>query len=421
MRDSVAQREVPRNEEERPWPVKCVETARFAAVRSAHSAHLVYEKVCKQNASMTKVLKSRRGTCDAMSLLSFVMLANASVDNRYMNELKERVRRLESSDISGSTAITGPSYATTLTQRPLHELHQPAYDHGQYGTTSRPTVGTSIPQLPTPGTQGDDDSNAIDALGTVSSLESDTSQFGRSSTLAFVSNILNVTNVSATSPRERPASAQNAESHTGLDSLESLRNRESTDFLLPPRRIADNLLNCYWEFIHPLFPMLHKSTFLEQYARLWEPMAPGNSVQAEEVHDTVFHSILNVVFALGCQFTKLIDQSRTTATANDFYQRSRRLLAFDIFDSGHLHLVQALLITGVYLQTTTFVARYRNVVGFAIRVAYGLGLNKPQTMSEHLTQLDVEMRRRIWHTCVSLDRSVSFSTALLATCSREIG
>ena len=338
-----------------------------------------------------------------------------------MNELKERLRRLESRDNSSSPATAGPSCATTLTQRPLPELHRPTCDQEQHGNISRSIGGSSIPRLPTSVTQDDDDSDIIDALGTVSSLESDTSQFGSSSTLAFVSNILNITTASATSTGERRASSQTAESHAGLDGLERLRNRDSTDFLLPSRQIADNLLNCYWEFIHPLFPMLHKTSFLEQYARLWEPMAQGDSVPAEEVHDMVFYSILNVAFALGCQFTTLIDQNSTTAAANDFYQRSRRLLAFDIFDSGHLQLVQALLITGVYLQTTIFVARYWNVVGFAIRVAYGLGLNKPQKMSKQHSQLDVEMRRRIWHTCVSLDRSVSVSAALYATCLMQIG
>lgn len=39
--------------------------------------------------------------------------------------------------------------------------------------------------------------------------------------------------------------------------------------VLPRRRQGDNFLLCYWEFIHPLFPVLHKPAFTRKYEALW--------------------------------------------------------------------------------------------------------------------------------------------------------
>lgn len=37
------------------------------------------------------------------------------------------------------------------------------------------------------------------------------------------------------------------------------------DFVVPPKRIADNLLNQYWRGAHPLQPFIHQGTFMIQF------------------------------------------------------------------------------------------------------------------------------------------------------------
>jgi hypothetical protein len=37
------------------------------------------------------------------------------------------------------------------------------------------------------------------------------------------------------------------------------------DFVIPPRRIADDLVNHYWKGAHPLQPFIHQGTFMDRY------------------------------------------------------------------------------------------------------------------------------------------------------------
>ena len=82
----------------------------------------------------------------------------------------------------------------------------------------------------------------------------------------------------------------------------------------------------------------------------------------------------------------------------------RHLLLFEVLDSTSLSLVQMLCLTGVYLQSTQHANRCWNSVGLAIRVAQSLGLHLNEVGGRKIPQLEREMRRRVWHTCVVLDR-----------------
>jgi len=172
------------------------------------------------------------------------------------------------------------------------------------------------------------------------------------------------------------------------------------------RRNADNFISCFFSFIHPLFPILHRPSFLHQY-ELWRAREDGSNKCGvlPNLDEAIFIASLNLVFALGCQFSDLIAPADKPSLADDFYQRSRQLLLFEILDSTSLSLVQMLLLTGVYLQSTQHANRCWNTVGLAIRVAQSLGLNVHDSGRSPSSQLEREMRRRVWHTCVNLDRS----------------
>ena len=94
--------------------------------------------------------------------------------------------------------------------------------------------------------------------------------------------------------------------------------------------------------------------------------------------------------------------SHRASVADGFYQQSRQLFHLDVLDAASIPLVQALVLNGVYLQSTRHASRCWNVIGLAIRAAQGIGLHEEQVAAT--SQLDREMRRRIWHTCVNLDR-----------------
>lgn len=49
--------------------------------------------------------------------------------------------------------------------------------------------------------------------------------------------------------------------------------RSSSDlfcnYVLPPRKVAEELLLSYWTYVHTLYPFLHKPSFIRTYSKLW--------------------------------------------------------------------------------------------------------------------------------------------------------
>lgn len=179
----------------------------------------------------------------------------------------------------------------------------------------------------------------------------------------------------------------------------------STAPLFPRRREADEFIRCYWEFVHPLWPLIHKTTFMEQYERMW---ASENDFHQSEFEETLFISALNLVFAIGCKFSPTVPQEHRKSMAEEFYQRSRKMFCYDMLDAASLSMLQLLLLTVIYLQSTHYASRTWNSLGLAIRAAQSLGIFV-ESPDRNQSQLQLEMHRRIWHVCVALDRLSSMT------------
>jgi len=167
--------------------------------------------------------------------------------------------------------------------------------------------------------------------------------------------------------------------------------------VLPPRRTVDRLVDLYFTYVHTLFPWLHEPSFRAQYETLW------TNPEGTSTDDPLFYCLLNLVLALGCQFSPLFEN--TAHTGDTFFNRAKALLGFSMFDVGNLQIVQALLLMGNYLHSSNRPNRCWNVVGLGIRVALGLGLHIEQNSVD---LLDQQARRRAWSGCVMMDRSSNF-------------
>ncbi|KAI1045989.1 hypothetical protein LB505_013872 [Fusarium chuoi] len=74
------------------------------------------------------------------------------------------------------------------------------------------------------------------------------------------------------------------------------------------------------------------------------------------------------------------------------------------WEPGSLELVQCLLVTSQYLQSTYNPHQTWMVIGSAIRMAQGLGLHLPETSANRPDPGERELLRRIWYGCVLMDR-----------------
>lgn len=272
------------------------------------------------------------------------------------------------------------------------------------------TIGTARDSVSTHVDRENNFAMGADALATVTSNAAEDGLVYRgSSTIAFLRSFTHGTSELTRHPD--PNTANGEGDHVQTDQSMPTRSlpimeRDPSAFLLPPRWSADEYVQCFWEFVHPLFPVLHKTSFMEKYSRLWtsEGREPGGDIS--DVNENIFISTLNLVFAIGCQFSASVPAQNKVSHAEDFYQRSRKVFVYDIFDSTSVSLVQMLLVSGVYLQSTRYASRCWNVVGLAIRTAQSLGLHIDVTKYRPENQLNKEMARRIWHTCFVLDKSV---------------
>ncbi|KAJ2902892.1 uncharacterized protein MKZ38_010703 [Zalerion maritima] len=206
-------------------------------------------------------------------------------------------------------------------------------------------------------------------------------------------------------------------------------------FVLPPRALADHLMEKFYQNIFPLYPLFHRPAFNQAYERLWDNYggagarnsrgsqdAAWNENQSKpplvslglgsppdaDTDSIVFHTGLNCVFALGCHYADLPQQERL-AMAHSFFMRGKNFVGLDMLDKNNIGVVQSLLLMALVLQSTPYTSRCWHAVGVACRVAIGLGLHLSGVPGHTDNSLQSRVRRRTWYGCVILDTVVSMT------------
>ena len=262
---------------------------------------------------------------------------------------------------------------------------------------------------------------STDAMAVVFTATYDGSGFyGSSSTVAFLDSVIQ-TAEQGDHIDDDASPIQQSESLTSREPTKVFRGASDDamglndgGLVLPGKRLADALLQCFWDVVHPLFPVLHRRSFLEAYDALWMRHAqPADSEGSQEDEESNSYCMVNIVLALGAQFNQEFSPAQRARASDEFFQRSRRLLALDALDTSSFSAVQTLVLTGIYLQSTKHANQCWNVVGLAIRAAQGLGLHLndgPYSIpADGSVEADMnwQMRSRVWCCCLILDRYVN--------------
>jgi hypothetical protein len=118
-------------------------------------------------------------------------------------------------------------------------------------------------------------------------------------------------------------------------------------FYYPPRATADKLLSVYLTTVHPLFPIMWKSTLIENYDKIYGFAMPPECLPNS--HWTT----LNLVFAIGQTFLTLVgEDGPQDVTHGEYFMRARVLGALDgtsVFSTAELEQVRILGLCGIYL------------------------------------------------------------------------
>ncbi|GKU22564.1 unnamed protein product [Fusarium langsethiae] len=185
----------------------------------------------------------------------------------------------------------------------------------------------------------------------------------------------------------------------------------SPDFALPPRHVADRILDLYFNSVHIFYPWTHSVGFKKRYESLWESSGYSGcetselgdiGLGGERCSESSFFCALNAMFALGCEFSDFPQKEAASAT---FSSRMRSLLQMDILDKGDLSHVQALLLAAQFAISSEYPTRCYNIVGLACRIAVGLGLHN-ERHADKRSNLENEVRRRVWYGCLQMEMTI---------------
>ncbi|KAF1796350.1 fungal-specific transcription factor domain-containing protein [Mucor lusitanicus] len=415
---------------------------------------LLEDKVKELQSAISKSQEQQHQQSNVIQLPPLTATVMPSMDNRLIQQSHLNIPSSPSDNsitprpLRLSTAASAPTITASTasprrhTEGSIQSLLTPT---STAEWQQQPT--TTIQHSPSSSQQDADDSqqeaSAIDAMGAVTSDSNNQGEkeltrdhhgqgyFGSSSAGRFMKQLHDVIDKKTASAAVHPSNGSNHSqgSPNSINStirsnpLQPQRRFSTTDLLsdivLPPRKVADGLLESYWVYVHTLYPFLHKPSFLKTYSMLWDhSSSTGNSNSSsstadgpyydlyESENEPLFQCTLNLVFALGCQLSPDTNENEREVASDVFFQRSKKLLHFDILEAGNIKVVQALLLMGQYLQCTKLPGRCWIVVGLAIRVAQGIGLHL-ERKSEN--QLDRELRRRLWGGCIVLDRVISMA------------
>ena len=170
---------------------------------------------------------------------------------------------------------------------------------------------------------------------------------------------------------------------------------DQSNCALPSKRLGDHLVECYFTYIHPVYPFLHEPSFRSEYENTWKP-----DVELSFLWSTQ----LQMVFALGTNFASYdeIGEPTREGLSDKFYRIAKGLIADNLLEIGSLRMVQNLLLMSVHLHNTGRDNVCWNFTGLAIRVAQGIALHlEPTTEPDNFIESEVE--RRAWWGCYIMD------------------
>ncbi|KAJ5579989.1 sorbicillinoid biosynthetic cluster transcription factor 2 [Penicillium hispanicum] len=184
---------------------------------------------------------------------------------------------------------------------------------------------------------------------------------------------------------------------------------------LPARDRADKLIDIYWQYIDPVESILDRKRFQLRYEALYS-VSPACSSLRADFDNEVWLGILNVVFALAVQRLESIPFHKRDEEANGYFQRAWALLPLEsiLWKPGSLELVQLLMLTNRYLHCTSNQQKTWMTAGLAIRIAQNMCCHLSGPSAKDSSE-DKRLKRKVWASCVGLDRCVSWSLAQLQT------
>ncbi|KAJ3767154.1 fungal-specific transcription factor domain-containing protein [Lentinula raphanica] len=186
---------------------------------------------------------------------------------------------------------------------------------------------------------------------------------------------------------------------------------------LPPVQIQDHLVDLYFAYIHPVFPVLNKNRFLSEYTARKKGRTRENSPYSvsspkPESAQKVTNLLLLSMFSITARFCD--DEAPKSPPGQmweagcEYLENARKILT-KIFDRSRPSTVQSLLLLGYREFGIGSMEQGWIYIGMAIRMAVDLGLHRNSDSWKHhghnlFSKNESQSRRLIWWACCLTDR-----------------
>ncbi|KAH8809245.1 fungal-specific transcription factor domain-containing protein [Xylogone sp. PMI_703] len=169
---------------------------------------------------------------------------------------------------------------------------------------------------------------------------------------------------------------------------------------LPLRHMAENLFDRYFRIVNIAWPFLLEDVTRDRFNRMWMSSKPQNPVWMAQI---------NLIMSLACQFYEEIAVGNESLpkmyeAGKQFYRRARGFMIPTMLTGNSIGMLQNLLLMVQYQQGTLRANQCWLTIGYAVRMAQGLGLHITISEDKSLSVLEVELRKRLWWGCFCLDR-----------------
>ncbi|KAH9883281.1 fungal-specific transcription factor domain-containing protein [Xylariomycetidae sp. FL2044] len=165
---------------------------------------------------------------------------------------------------------------------------------------------------------------------------------------------------------------------------------------VPPRLFSDRCVNVYFQEWAPLFPVLHKPTFLHVYEDF--------VADSEKLRNNHKIAQLYLVFSIAALSSELPDTEQIAACEMQ-WQRALDAIIMD----NTMHTLQCLVLALMYCTVRADYKRLQHYKGVAVGLSHRLGLHQSQKRFS-FGALTIETRKKVFWTLYTLD---CFSAAML--------
>lgn len=178
--------------------------------------------------------------------------------------------------------------------------------------------------------------------------------------------------------------------------LEILKLRGA--FLLPAKELALDLINLYFEHIHPLMPVINRTQFMAKF---------------EDPNDSPSLMLLQAVLLCGSRVSNnplLFDNKGLSDLVSlTFFRRAKALYETN-YESDPISIVQTVILIGSFWDGPEDVTRNSYYwTRVAIGLAQGFGFHRDVSLSSIFSESDKKVWRRIWWCLFEKDRNVAIA------------